>query len=36
MSEKFGCNSVDNNADGLSVEILVQAAVRGRKELTAY
>jgi hypothetical protein len=36
MNEKFGCQSVDNNAEGLNFEIVVQVESGGRKELTTY
>jgi len=34
MSEIVCCKSVDNNADGLHVEIVVQVGSGGREELT--
>jgi hypothetical protein len=36
MREKFGCNSVDNDADGLYFEIVMQVGIGSRKELTMY
>jgi hypothetical protein len=36
MNEKFGCESLDNNADGLNFEMVVQVESGGRKVLTTY